>query len=395
VNKTRTKAPDETVVEVPARRDLAARLTRDVFSPRNPDLACLLRRREPDARQRAFFLVDAGVAAARPDVCAAIEGYARAHSATLVLAGAPLIVEGGELCKARREVCDWIRARLTGAGIDARSHVVIVGGGSLLDAAGFAAATLHGGVRVTRVPTTLAAQVGAAWSSDCAVHACGRRDWMRAVQTPFAVALDPRWLASLPLEERRAGLAEAMRLALVCEPRLFHWICDRAQALAAFERRSIEALTRWCARLQCERLGAGEARAAIGGRAAGFGRWAEYGLRALAPETDGSVAAAVGVAVDVLLSVVLTGLPPETAKAALETLAALGLPLWHEALGESDEEARPALLAGLAELRDREGGAPSIPLLQALGRPALSECVSAEAVAAVLEALYRWSGLEP
>ncbi len=395
MTRTRVRAPEGASVELSARHDLAVRVTRDVLSPRNPDLLELLRRREPAARHRAFFVVDSGVAAARPDVPAAVEAYARAHSASLVLAGAPLIVQGGDAVKARGEVCDWIRARLTGAGIDARSHVVIVGGGALLDCAGFAAATLHGGIRVTRVPTTLAAQVSSAWSCDSAVHACGRRDWMRAAQAPFAVAIDPRWLASLPENERRCGLAEALRVAALGDPRLFHWLCDRTEALAAFDRRAIETLTRWCARLQWERLRGQDPAHPGDGRAAGLGRWAGYALRALADDAGNEEEASIGLAVDVLLSVVLTGLAPEAAKAALEAMTALGLPLWHEALGRSDDEGRPALIAGLAELREREGGAPSVTLLSALGRPARSDCVGAEALAAVLEALYRWSGLEP
>lgn len=395
MTRTRVKAPAETRLELSARHDLAVRFSRDILSPRNPDLLELLRRREPQARHRAFFIVDSGVAAARPDVPAAIEAYVRARASCLVLAATPLVVEGGESAKSRREVCDWIRARLTGAGMDARSHVVVVGGGALLDAAGFAAATLHGGLRVTRVPTTLAAQVSAAWARDCAVHACGRQDWMRAAQTPFAVAVDPRWLASLSEEERRAGLAEALRLALSADARLFHWMCDRTASLASFERKTIEALTRWCARLQSERLGLDDLARPSDGRAGGLGRWAGYALRALDADVTNVQVRSIGTAVDVLLSVVLSGLPPQAAKAALEAMTALNLPLWHEALGQSDEEGRPALVSGLVELREREGGPPAVTLLAALGRTAACDCVGAEALAAVIEALYRWSGLEP
>ena len=51
------------------------------------------------------------------------------------------------------------------AGLCRHSVVIAVGGGAVLDVAGFAAATAHRGIRLIRVPTTVLAQDDSAWAS--------------------------------------------------------------------------------------------------------------------------------------------------------------------------------------------------------------------------------------
>lgn len=392
--KTRAKTVcDEARVELAARTGFAVRFSRDCLAPGNSDLADLLRSREPFRRQRVVFVVDAGLAAVQPRAVEWAGAYASSHKANLVPACAPIVVEGGESSKSRPEVCDWLRARFVGAGLDAQSHLVVIGGGALLDAAGFAAATLRRAPRVTRVPTTLLAQASGALAPRCAVNALGRKDALAAFQAPFGVLLDPRFLAGLPDREKRAGLAELVRTALCCDADFFHWIADRTEALGRFDKRAVEAAARWSARLHWEAASEldpfDEARA----RPLDFGLWASLRLEA---EAGGELlhgeALAVGTAVDLLLSVLLTGLPPEAARSALEVIAGFGLPLWHNALGAADADGAPALLSALSEFAP--GGAPSVPLLRGLGRPEPCIAVNAEALAAAIEALRRWEDRE-
>jgi 3-dehydroquinate synthase len=392
--KTRAKpVQDETRVELSTRAGFAVRFSRDCLSPANSDLADLLRGGEPFRRQRVLFLIDAGLAAVQPRVAEHASAYLAAHKANLVSAGAPILIEGGENVKNRPEVCDWLRARFYGAGLDARSHVVVVGGGAVLDAVGFAAATLRRAPRVTRVPTTLLAQASGALSPRCAVNALGRKDALCAFQAPFGVLLDAKWLGSLSDREKRAGLAEITRTALAADADFFHWLADHARALGGFERRALETAARWSARLHWESAAEGESFDPSRPAPLDFGRWAALRLEA---EAGGGLlhgeAAAVGASVDLLLSVLLMGMPPEAARAALELIAGFGLPLWHDVLGQADSEGAPALLSALAEFS--LAGGSSVPLLRAPGRPESCIAVNAEAVAAAIEALRRWGDRE-
>lgn len=382
-------AVEETRVELGGKAAFAVRHTRDCLSPQNPALADTLRAQEPFRRQRVLFLIDAGLAAAQPRVVEAAAAYASSRKASLVAAASPVVVEGGERAKNRPELCDWLRARLTGAGLDGESHVVAVGGGALLDAAGFAAGTLRRPPRVTRVPTTLLSQASAAYSPRSAVNAFGRKDALSVYRPPFAVLVDPKFLASLADRQKRAGLAEIVRTALACDADLFHWMIDHVRSLASFDRRSLETAARRAARAHCRGVAEGEPFGTQRVLPADFGLWATQRIEA---EANGDLlhgeAVAAGTAVDLLLSVLLTGLPPASARAALELLSAFGLPLWHDVLGAADEAGAPALLSAVAEYAT--AATPSVPLLRGLGRGEPSLAISAEAAAAALEALRRW-----
>ena len=100
--KTKTRpVSDETLVAFKAEYDLCVRFTREALSCANPDLAALLCRRQPYRRQRVFFVLDAGLVAAKPRLPQAVEAYVRAHRGSLSLAASPLVVAGGEAAKNR------------------------------------------------------------------------------------------------------------------------------------------------------------------------------------------------------------------------------------------------------------------------------------------------------
>ena len=98
----------------------------------------------------AMLVVEDAVAAAWPGLAAELSARLGAR-----LAGAAMVLPGGEACKQDESVYRAIVAAVHERGIDRHSAVVAVGGGAFLDAAGFAAATAHRGVRLVRLPTTL------------------------------------------------------------------------------------------------------------------------------------------------------------------------------------------------------------------------------------------------
>ncbi|HVM11504.1 MAG TPA: 3-dehydroquinate synthase family protein [Actinomycetota bacterium] len=100
-----------------------------------------------------------------------------------------------------------------------RSDVVIaVGGGALLDAAGFAAATFRRGIALVNVPTTVLAMADAALGGKVAVDLAGAKNQVGAFHPATLVIVDPETLASLPSEEIRAGLAEVLKAAVLGSP---------------------------------------------------------------------------------------------------------------------------------------------------------------------------------
>ncbi|MBE0566536.1 MAG: 3-dehydroquinate synthase [Krumholzibacteria bacterium] len=131
-----------------------------------------------------------------------------------------LVIEGGEGAKtpARlHQVWEWLAAcRLTRDGT-----VVGIGGGAVLDLAGFAAATWNRGVGFVAIPTTLLAMVDAAIGGKTAVNAGGLKNPVGCFHPAVAVLADPCFLGTLSRRWWRDGMAELVKTAIIGEPRLW------------------------------------------------------------------------------------------------------------------------------------------------------------------------------
>ena len=111
--------------------------------------------------------------------------------------------------------------------------VVALGGGVVGDLAGFAAACYQRGVAFVQVPTTLLAQVDSAVGGKTGVNHAGGKNLIGAFHQPMLVVSDTRTLASLPARETRAGLAEVIKYALICDAVLFSWLEAHLERLLA------------------------------------------------------------------------------------------------------------------------------------------------------------------
>jgi 3-dehydroquinate synthetase len=93
--------------------------------------------------------------------------------------------------------------------------IVAFGGGSTTDVAGFVAATYLRGIRWIAVPTTLTGQVDAAIGGKTGVNTADGKNLAGAFHFPTSVVVDPTFLATLPEQERRAGMAEVVKTGLL------------------------------------------------------------------------------------------------------------------------------------------------------------------------------------
>ena len=134
--------------------------TTDVFAARNLDFAEAVARKEPERRHRILPVVERAVADAWPRLIGDIRRYAGCHRDRLELVADPLVTEGGEAAKNDASALARLHGHFQAARMDRQSFVVIVGGGALLDMAGYAAATAHRGLRVVRRHETRRVSVG-------------------------------------------------------------------------------------------------------------------------------------------------------------------------------------------------------------------------------------------
>ena len=349
--------------------DYPVAFTRRLFAPENPLLADMLARREPAKRHRCLVYLDDNLARARPGLAAEIEAYAAAHAARMSLAAPVQTLPGGEKVKTELSWIEGVQDTVQRLRIDRHSFVVAIGGGAVLDAVGLAAATAHRGVRHVRVPSTTLAQNDSGVGVKNAVNLRGSKNFVGTFAPPWAVLADFDLLASLPRRERIAGLAEAVKVALIRDRAFFEWIESRADRLVAFDPAAEERMIRECARLHMHQIAHGGDPFETGSaRPLDFGHWAAHRLEALTHHhLRHGEAVAVGIALDSRYSVLAGLLEPGADRRIAALLEHLGFRLWHPALSRTDESGRPAVLRGLAEFREHLGGELTVTLLAGIG----------------------------
>lgn len=344
--------------------------TRSAFDPANPALLEILCRREPERRHRVALLIDQGVAARWPNLAETIRHYATTHAAHLALTTPPLTVEGGEACKNDPALLPFLQAWLKDAGIDRHSYLIALGGGALLDLAGFAAATTHRGLRLLRMPTTVLAQNDSGVGVKNGINAFGLKNFLGSFAPPFGVLADFDFLATLDPRDRRAGMAEAVKVAAIRDGGFFLWLEEKAAALARFVPPVMETMIRRCAALHLAHIGMGGDPFETGSaRPLDFGHWAAHKLEALTHHAlRHGEAVAIGMALDTRYAVETGVLAEDQGERLYALLEKLGFDPWHPALDLCDERGRRLLLDGLAEFREHLGGELTLTLPAELGR---------------------------
>ena len=127
------------------------------------------------------------------------------------------VSDAGKTMDTVLDICRY----LMNAGATRQALVVALGGGTLTDMAGFAAAIYKRGVRYANIPTTLLAQVDAGIGGKTGVNLDGYKNMIGAFRQPEWVWLWPETLSTLPAREYRCGLAELLKTFLVADAALY------------------------------------------------------------------------------------------------------------------------------------------------------------------------------
>ncbi len=137
-----------------------------------------------------------------------------------------LTVPAGEHHKTRES---WARLtdQLLAAGFGRDTTIIALGGGVVGDLAGFVAATFMRGIPVVQLPTTLLAMIDASVGGKTGVDTPAGKNLVGAFHPPSLVLSDPSVLQTLPAEQLRSGLAEAIKHGVIADERYFeHTVAD-------------------------------------------------------------------------------------------------------------------------------------------------------------------------
>ena len=120
------------------------------------------------------------------------------------------------------------------------SLVVALGGGTVGDIAGFAAAIFKRGVPVVQIPTTTVAQADSSVGGKTGVDSTLSKNAFGCFWQPAAVYIDPATLLTLDDAQYRAGLVESIKHAAIADAAYFAYLEQNAAALL---RRDLGVLT--------------------------------------------------------------------------------------------------------------------------------------------------------
>ncbi|HQY88515.1 MAG TPA: 3-dehydroquinate synthase [Tepidisphaeraceae bacterium] len=355
-----------------------------VFDPENP----VLLEQMPTAHDgpaRAIVFVDRGVAS--PDLIESISAFFEINAFRVTLVSKPVIVTGGEASKSTDDVFNLAVKTLNDVALDRHSYVVIVGGGAVLDAVGFASAVVHRGLRTIRLPTTVLAQNDAGIGVKNGIDRFGKKNFLGTFAPPWAVINDFTLLEKLPAHHWRDGIAEAIKVALIRDRPFFDWIEKNLDALVSRDEPSMRRMIFRCAELHLNHITTGGDPFERGSaRPLDFGHWSAHKLEQMSNFTlSHGHAVAVGMMIDCAYarSIGLLDSPSELRirncleRAGFEMDVGRRLQLKKSDLNN--------LLAGLDEFQEHLGGRLSITMLKSIGTARELDEIDREAMLNSLE----------
>lgn len=321
---------------------------------------------EPDYIAKALFVLDEGVLACHPDLSRQISEYFEVYGDKVRLAPEMIVVPGGEAVKNNPAHVEKIVDAIDRHGIDRHSYLLAVGGGAVLDMAGYAAAISHRGVRHIRIPTTVLSQNDSGIGVKNSVNYRGKKNFLGTFVPPVAVINDSHFLTTLSARDWRSGIAEAVKVALIKDLSFFEWIEVNGQALADRSAAAMEHLIIKCADLHLRHIRGGDPFEFGSARPLDFGHWAAHKLEYLTGfGLRHGEAVAIGIALDSVYSFKKGLITEQDLERILRLFNTLGFELGHERLWERESF---YLKEGLSEFREHLGGKLTITLLEALGK---------------------------
>ena len=341
--------------------------TTHLFDGNNDVFRSFLReRKSPGAVRKMLFVLDEGFMRHHPDLAQKIRKYLEGEP-DIRLIEEMIFLPGGEATKNSEEYFESIIHAVNKYGIDRHSYLVAIGGGSVLDVAGYAAAVSHRGIRHIRIPTTVLSQNDSGVGVKNGINYFNKKNFLGTFTPPVAVFNDSHFLTTLDDAEWRSGISEAIKVALIKDAPFFNWLEANAAKMAAREMEAMQYQIKRCAELHLQHIAGADPFESGSSRPLDFGHWSAHKLEQLSNFTiRHGEAVAIGIVLDTVYSFLSGRLKEASMKRVLNVIRALGFPLTDPLLEITD--ARSPLLDGLNEFREHLGGRLTIMLLKDIGR---------------------------
>jgi 3-dehydroquinate synthase len=324
----------------------------------------------PGQTRKVFVVMDEGVHRAFSQLSGQLCTWFAKRSEHLDLVRPPEIVPGGEVLKNDYRKIMSLVDQMLEYHLDRHSYVLVIGGGAVLDAVGFAASLVHRGLRLIRMPSTTLAQNDAGIGVKNGMNLHGGKNTIGVFAAPYAVINDASLLDGLSDADWRDGISEAFKVAMIKDPDFFSELCSLAPALGKRDAAAMERLIHRCAELHLHHIATSGDPFELGSaRPLDFGHWSAHKLESMSNFriTHGH-AVAIGIALDALYATRLNLIPKSDADALIQALLHCGFDLCPEEIFLRQGDGRLQLLQGLDEFREHLGGELTLSLPSPVGK---------------------------
>ena len=364
--------------------------TRHLFAPENPVLVQTVSRLKEKRRHRAIVYVDSRILERDPALQQKIAAYFKSHADTLELATDVQPVPGGEACKNDLRYAESVMRQLLELRMDRQSYVLAIGGGAVLDAIGFAAALVHRGLRLVRIPTTVLAQNDAGVGVKNAVNYLGKNA-LGTFAPPFAVLNDFEFLRSLPDRDWLSGVAEAFKVAIIRDRVFFDDLCKAAPRYPARDFEAMTDLVARCAALHLDHIRSNGDPFEYGtARPLDFGHWSAHKMELLSDfAISHGEAVATGVLLDSTYAHAQGWITADELNRIDTGLRQSGFALWFDTLNLRDASGERQIFAGLRDFQEHLGGELCVTFPQGIGARFEVNTIEMEAMEEALVELER------
>jgi 3-dehydroquinate synthase len=178
-----------------------------------------------------------------PKLSDALSRAGLAHTVRAVAPGEP-----SKSVACASELWDW----LADSGIGRYDVILAHGGGVINDLGGWVASAFIRQLRYVNLPTTVLAQVDAAMGGKVAVNHATAKNLIGAFYQPYGVVANVAQLATLANRDLRAGVAEAVKKAIIASPAYWRFLNEHAEDILALDLDVLEQLVRYAAAIKTE-----------------------------------------------------------------------------------------------------------------------------------------------
>ena len=168
--------------------------------------------------------------------------------------GIPAVIHylaDGEEAKTQRELFRLLHA-LVDADFERRDMILALGGGTVGDAAGFAAAAYLRGIGYVNAGTTLLAQVDSSIGGKTGINLAQGKNLVGAFYPPRLVISDVRVLETLPEREFRASFGEVVKYGMIRDAKLFALLEESAGKILQKNSALLQKIVLASARIKAE-----------------------------------------------------------------------------------------------------------------------------------------------